>query len=634
MSGLAGFINLNQEKRLPIECLKQSSELIKHRGKDGQAYLSLQTPSSQADFSSFLAQDSAYLALGYRHFELAQHIFDPQEMQLNGLYIIFDGIIYNSLELKEALGLKQQEQLTDSKLLLHAYLAWGESFMNKLLGIWAFALWDGRQQKLVLSRDRFGSKPLYYLNQEGVFYFGSEIKQLHPLLKDKSIDAQMLWRMLKVSGMHHYAEHTVFPQIKILEPGQKLVVQQGGIKKEYYYRLDEQRFETSGLSFDDAAEYYLQLLKDSISLASRDQENIGCALSGGLDSTAILALLSSLKTGGIDSFSSWFEDERLDERQWIELANQSFAAKAHLVSPTPFQAWQSLIQATWYNDLPLGSGCPAQIAVFAATSENRIKVLLGGQGSDELTGGYRHAQYRYLADLLHQGKPRKLYESIKQIFRTKPSDERALILIKSALSFLFSEAQLYTQEMKHLHFEPFNQDYLYCAKQADMAQIQDLYSGKLSSFLYNMIYTSSLQTLLHFEDRMSSMAGVQSRTPFLDHRLVELAFSLPSDYKMAPPSGKLIHKEAIKSLLPPEILARKDKSVFGTPFTQRWMRNELKNEVQSIFTSESFRRRGIWDLSKIMDKWQTYLKGKDGDARMLFNVLSTEIWLQSFEIQP
>lgn len=633
MSGIAGFINLNQEKRLPTECLKQSSELIKHRGKDGSAYLMMQKPSSQAGFTSSMAQGSAYLAFAYLHFQLGKQSLDPQDLQHEGLYIIFDGKIYNSFELKTKLGFNLQEHIADAKLLLHAYQAWGVSFLNKLLGIWAFALWDAKQQKLLLSRDRFGSKPLYYLNQEGVLYFGSEIKQLLPLLKDQKIDAQMLWRMLKVSGMFYYDDHTVFSQIKILKPGQKLVVQQGKVSLEYYYQLDVQKFETSRLSFRDASEYYLQLLNDSISLASRDDEIIACALSGGLDSTAILALLSSLKTGGINSFSSWFEDERLDERRWIDIANQNFAAKAHLVSPTPIQAWQSLIKATWYNDLPLGSGCPAQIAVFNAVSESGIKVLLGGQGSDELTGGYRHAQYRFMADLLLQGKMRKLFESIKQISNAKPMNELALILIKSALSLLFSEAQLYTQEMKHLHFEPFNQDYLYLARQADMAQIQDLHSGKLSSFLYNMLYTTSLQTLLHFEDRMSSMAGVQSRTPFLDHRLVELAFSLPSDYKMAPPSGKLIHKEAIKSLLPPEILARRDKSVFGTPFTQRWMRNELKDEVQSIFTSESFRRRGIWNLSKIMEKWQAYLKGKDSDALMLFNILATEIWLQTFEIQ-
>ena len=131
---------------------------------------------------------------------------------------------------------------------------------------------------------------------------------------------------------------------------------------------------------------------------------------------------------------------------------------------------------------------------------------------------------------------------------------------------------------------------------------------------------------------MSAMVGLQSRSPFLDHRLVELAFSLPSSYKLEPPQGKRIHRAAIQHLVPKSILERKDKAIFGTPFTQSWMRNEFKDRVFAIFTGDSFRSSGYWNLSKIMAKWQSYLNGNDKDAQMLYQVLATHIWLETFKI--
>ena len=259
-------------------------------------------------------------------------------------------------------------------------------------------------------------------------------------------------------------------------------------------------------------------------------------------------------------------------------------------------------------------------------------MLIGGQGSDELTAGYRHAQYRYLADLVHSRQFPQFITSLKNLSKAKRPVELISIVAKSGLSLLLPESQLYRQEMKHLHFEPFSSDFLESAKDADMDALDMAETSRLSSFSYNMVYNTTLQTLLHFEDRMSAMAGMQSRSPFLDYRLVELAFSLPSSYKLDPPQGKRIHRAAIRHLVPKPILERKDKAIFGTPFTQRWMRNELKDRVYDIFTSSSFRRSGYWNLSKIMARWQSYLNGNDKDAQMLYQVVATHIWLKTFNI--
>ncbi len=630
MSAISGLVCLSGDKRVPAMRLKQISEPGARRGPDDAAYFTWTDAKAEADVTDALKEEPIYGGLGYHHLDLCTAPFNPDSLHKQGLYIVFDGSIYNAHELKATLAL--DAETPDTQLFLAAYQKWGDSFVNRLLGIWALVIWDSKAERLFCSRDRFGSKPLYYLIQDRVFYFASEIKQLLPLLETKEINAPMLWRMNKVSGMHLYQDQTPFKQIKLLEPGQNLCIQQGKIHKEYYYRLDPDKFETSQLSFEDATEYYLELFKESVRLCSAEPKAIACSLSGGLDSTAILAVLSSLKSQAIKTFSSWFKDPQLDEREHIELVNQSFNAQGTLLSPTAEEAWQNLLDATWFNDLPLGSGCPAQIAVFKAAQEQGFKVILGGQGSDELTAGYRHAQYRYLADLAHSRQFPKLLSSLGSISKAKSPVELLAIMAKSGLSLILPESQLYRQEMKHLHFEPFSADFLQEAKDADMAALDLPDSSRLSSFSYNMVYNTTLQTLLHFEDRMSAMAGMQSRSPFLDHRLVELAFSLPSSYKVDPPQGKRIHRAAIQHLVPKPILERKDKAIFGTPFTQSWMRKELKDRVYAIFTSQSFRSSGYWNLSKIMAKWQSYLGGSDKDAQMLYQVLATQIWFETFKI--
>ena len=615
---------------MPAMRLKQISNLGAHRGPDAFAYFTWTEAKAVVKASDSLKDEPILGGLGYRHLDLGTEPFSPGSLHKQELYIIFDGAIYNSQELKATLEL--DAETTTAQLLLTAYQKWGDSFVNKLLGIWALAIWDSNKQRLFCSRDRFGSKPFCFLVQDQSFYFASEIKQLVTLLDTKEINTQMLWRMNKVSGMHLYQEQTPFKQIKLLEPGQNLIIHQGKVHKDYYYRLDPDRFETSQLSFDDATDYYLELFKESVRLCSVSPEAIACSLSGGLDSTAILAVLSGLKPEPIHTFSTWFDDPQLDERQYIELASHSFNSQNTLLSPTAEDAWQSLLDATWFNDLPLGSGCPAQISVFKAAQELGFKVLIGGQGSDELTAGYRHAQYRFLADLTHSGQIPQLISSLKSISQAKKPVEFLSIIAKSSLSLLLSESQLYKQEMKHLLFEPFSADFLHEAQAADMDALDLSDSSRLSNFSYNMVYNTTLQTLLHFEDRMSAMAGMQSRSPFLDHRLVELAFSLPSSFKIDPPQGKRIHRAAIQHLVPNAILERKDKAIFGTPFTQRWMRNELRDRVYDVFTSQSFRICGYWNLSKVMSKWQNYLGGSDKDAQMLYQVLATQIWLETFKI--
>jgi len=259
-----------------------------------------------------------------------------------------------------------------------------------------------------------------------------------------------------------------------------------------------------------------------------------------------------------------------------------------------------------------------------------IKVLLSGQGSDELTAGYKHAAYRYFADLLRSMQTGRLSHELPLYLRKQATPFSALG--KIALSALLPESALYRMEFSFYRFEPFTREFINQAEgqavEQILAQITDIKASRLSNFLYNMMQTTSIQTLLHFEDRLSMAHGVESRVPFLDNRLVDFVFTLPSKYKIKPPYTKVIHRDALKDLIPEKIYRRKDKGIFSSPFYALWMKGDLKPFISDILASSAFRQRGLWNLPRIYHYWQSYLSGNLRCAEMLYNVIALELWFR------
>ncbi|MDI9572100.1 MAG: asparagine synthase C-terminal domain-containing protein, partial [Candidatus Cloacimonadota bacterium] len=209
---------------------------------------------------------------------------------------------------------------------------------------------------------------------------------------------------------------------------------------------------------------------------------------------------------------------------------------------------------------------------------------------------------------------------------------------KIMLSTFLPESSLYNLEFCYYRFEPFNRAF---TKEAEkncgdqiLKKIVDIKASRLSNFLYNMMHNTSLQTLLHFEDRLTMANSVESRVPFLDYRLVDFVFSLPSQYKVQPPYTKVIHRFAMKDLIPEEIYYRQDKGIFSSPFYQVWMKQELKPFISDIFASSAFRQRGIWNLPKINHYWHKYLAGDNKQVEMLFNVIALELWFRQYVDKP
>lgn len=643
MSGISGILSLAGSNAFSARSLIEMNRLISHRGADDEAFCVLDSydktlkvyagaGSCSSEIKTLPDDLQLKMGLGIRHLKSSAASADRINPCLDpdaGFCIALDGGIYNSEELCRELEL--EGEISDAALVLAAYRTWGEDCLHRFNGAWSLAIWDAHRQRLFCARDRFGLRPFYYLVQDGFFYFGSEIKQLLPFLRDRQLNLSQMHRMIKVNSMLNYKDETLWSQIKILQPAEMLWLQNYSLQKRFYYRLEPEAFESSKLGFDDAMQGYLELFTDSIRLRQKYHHNPASSLSGGLDSSAIFSVQASEAPAPIHAFSAFFEDApQLDERAWIRLVLERYHGIGHLISPTADEAWLLLNKGTWHSDLPLGSGCPAQAAIMQAAAKHGFTSIMGGQGADELFGGYRHAQYRFMADQLRQGKLYSLSKAIAVHAREKTPLQLTSVLAKTALCAIFPESRIYALERKNLRFEPFNPYFLQAAGKSSMEQIQDLGSGRLNSFLINMVYSTSLQSLLHYEDRMSMAFGIQSIAPFLDHRLVEFAFSLPASSKIAPPQGKYLHRRAIASLVPEEIIQRKYKSVFGTPLLSHWMRGALKENIYSVIYSKDFRQRGIWNLPLIHQHWQSYLRGSNRQAEMLFNILSLELWLRTF----
>lgn len=659
MCGIAGIYNLNA-RPLDQSALARMTDMIRHRGPDDAGYALFQTQTGKA--LAACGQDTiselqalhpqlpcdfpANLGFGFRRLsilDLSPAGHQPMFNADGSLCIVFNGEIYNYLELKAELqtqGCAFHTQ-TDTEVILCAYRTWGADCLSRFIGMWAFAIYDLTAGTLFCARDRYGIKPFYYSLHQSVLVFGSEIKQLLAAGIDKELNRQMIYRSMKINSLLAYGSETYFKHIHSLQPGHYLLLKDGKHQIKCYDHWDISAFESSRLSFPEAVEHYRELFLDSVKLQMRSDVEVGSCLSGGMDSSAIVCTAAQLTGKPFQTFSSYYaEDRTLDERQWIEHVTHNTRSVSHLISPVCNKTIDWFATATWHNDLPVGAGFVSQYAVMQLARQHGVKVLLDGQGSDELTAGYNHAFYRYFADLLRHGKLRKLDVQLHRYFAGKPLNAVLSTVPRIMLSALLNEHQLYNLELNHYRFEPF--DAGFGSKVHGnlkhrgflLSEIKALPTSRLSNFLYNMMHSTSIQTLLHYEDRMSMAHGVESRVPFLDHRLVQFAFTLPSSYKVHPPYGKYVHREAMKDIIPRAIYDRKDKAIFSSPFYSVWLKEKLKGYVDDLFTSVEFRQRGIYNLPLIEKKWHAYRdsdtlsKRNKADAEMLFNLLALETWFR------
>jgi asparagine synthase (glutamine-hydrolysing) len=632
MCGIAGIYNLDN---IPIDIHKlyEMTNIVRHRGPDDEGYLLVNTQSGVLDHyhgddtivtikrqTPHLDQSQpANLGFGFRRLsiiDLTPTGHQPMCNSAGSLWIVYNGEIYNYLELRDELtNLGYQfRSNSDTEVILAAYEEWGAKCLVRFNGMWSFALWDNRQKRLFCARDRFGVKPFAYYFDKKRFIFGSEIKQILLHNIDKTLNMSMIYRSMKLNSFLCYGDETYFQYISVLPHAHYLQIENGHLEIKKYYELDPQSFETSNLS---------------VHLRMRSDVEVGSALSGGLDSSAIVCTAAQDTPQRFKTFTAYYtEEERYDERRWVELVGQRTDSELHFVSPQPDDVMANFEKMTYHNDYPIiGSSFISQHYVMRLARQNNVPVLLDGQGSDEILGGYNHSYYRYYADLLNNLHWLKFLKEYPPYLIRNQKGSVGAKMAKTLLSLLFRESTLYRQEARLLMKNPL-------ALKIDNYQlfqhIIDLPVSRLSNFLYNLLMTTSIQTLLHFEDRNSMTYSIESRVPFLDYRLVEFVFSLPSEYKISGATAKLVHRQALTNIVPPEIINRQDKVNFAAPGESHWMRHRMQGIFNQFIHSPEWLNNSIFNHKLIEEMYKSFQLGNERYSALIWRVFAFQKWYHMF----
>lgn len=605
MCGISGFFH-TQSVNSHLKDFVRSNDIVSHRGPDGFGLAYFQFHTNQIYCVEFahdrvtIPQEEVVLALGHRRLaiiDLSQNGAQPMPSSDERFWITYNGEIYNYIELREELkGLGHQfRSESDTEVILAAYAEWGEKCVNRFNGIWAFALADLRENKLFCSRDRFGVKPFHYFHDGARFAFGSEIKQLlcYPFVA-RQTNRRAVYEYLAFSAVD-YCEETFFQGIYKLMQGHNLTVDlhTGDISVTRYYQPVLAK--DTKISYEEAALEFRRLLTDSVRLQLRSDVEVGSCLSGGLDSSSIVSLmrmeLQKSGRGHIQrTFSSHFDEDEANELEYMQEIIQATGVRAEFVYPTPHDLLNDLENLVWHQEEPFGStSIFAQWSVFKLVHENKIKVMLDGQGADEMLGGYIGFYHSYFEQLIRRRQYFTLWHETRQF--SNLHQQPGTPFLGKAAKGLLSRRKKSSRPNHFAHganwINPaFTDEFHGQSLYHETMQLMPFGEPEVfENTLYQMTFLSNLQALLRHEDRNSMAFSVEARVPFLDHRLVEFLFSLPSRFKIRDGYTKRVLRDGMQGIIPDKIRWRVKKLGFATP-ERKWQKTILKPLIESALHDE------------------------------------------------
>ncbi len=611
MCGIAGLINFNGT--LDPQFICAMTRMLRHRGPDDEGYIAIDTqadsimPVTLSGFDSVVKADfpldkfsgQANLYLGHRRLAILDLTSAGHQPMSYGrhLWIIFNGEIYNYVELRQVLKAQGYEfnTGTDTEVILAAYDRWGENCVTRFNGDWAFCILDLRRRIMFLSRDRYGIKPLYFFRDGQHFSFASEIKALLtlPFVK-QSLNVEKALHYLFLFSLDH-TEETFFSGIQQLRPGQNLVLDldSGAAKISTYYSLSYTP-DLGTYNHKKALEYAADirdLLFDSVRLRLRADVAIGTCLSGGLDSSSVVAIAAKLLGREADqamqkTFTATFPGDRIDESGFAKVVVRHTGAHSHLIYPSKERCRAALGAILSCQGEPFGgTSIYAQWEVMREASHH-VKVILDGQGGDEVFAGYRDYRLSFLAHLLAENRFAQLVGELWGGINVSKSVQHALKELQLIPFFNLNRSLQYK-----LYRRRYRAQFNLAARQLNIngsngAAIQDhvsrKYTANTNELLFHYISSYSLPHLLKYEDRNSMAHSIEARVPFTDYRLVDYVFAIPAAYKIHRGWTKWLLRLAVKDLLPPEIVWRRDKLGFAAP---AWISRE---DVWNIWLERTF----------------------------------------------
>jgi asparagine synthase (glutamine-hydrolysing) len=613
--GLAGIVDF--ARPVDAEEVRRMTACLTHRGPDDEGTWA-----------------EPGVALGHRRLSILDLSPDgrqPMVDEHDRYRLLHNGEIYNYVELRVALephGYRFRTG-TDTEVILAAYDHWGSSCVEHFNGMWAFALWDRERRELFCARDRFGIKPFYYRIDGARMAFASELKAFKRLAIPIAANEPRVRDFLE-HGLTDHTNETLFRGIQQLPAAHVLTFGREGARLERYWSLEDRSFE------GDAVEAFRQLIFDSIRLRLRSDVTVGTSLSGGLDSSAIACVIDRLMRTEAEVtlpvgerqqvFTAYFDQPGLDERPYAEEVVRQTRSKSYMISFSPAELLDELPAIVEAQDEPFRStSIAAQWFVMRRAREAGVKVMLDGQGGDEVLGGYDGYFGFLFGDLLLQGELRAVATELRAYRRLRGTGHARAI---GALTrpFLPERLQWAARSRRRGARGLLHPDLR--AEDVDLPVSGNTFPDRFRRRLH-LVLTRRLPELLRYEDRNSMAHSIEARLPYLDYRLVELMFSLAPHHLIRDGRAKVILREALRDLLPERVLQRTDKVGFQTP-EANWLAGPLASFAEEVLTTGACRARGYVDVDAARHSIRQQRRRAWEAGSPLWRAVSLELWAQAF----
>src|SRR5215472_7344245 len=631
MCGICGVLDL-KGPRVSQEDLRAMSGVLRHRG-----------PDDEGDFFS------GPLAMAFRRLSIVDVASGHQPManEDGTIWIVFNGEIYNDPDLRPLLKKRGHCYATnsDTETILHLYEEYGEDCVHHLRGMFAFAIWDARAKRLFCARDRLGIKPFYYGMIGDRFAFASEIKAL---LELPGLQPRLNRRALPeffALGYISSLETMVDGVFKLL-PGHRLLLDLSQEDKEpritQYWDLDVPSHHPE-LNESDYVARFSDLFTEAVRTHLRSDVPLGVFLSGGLDSSSIAALVAGLRKEPIQTFSVGYREDQYSELDYARQVARHVGAEHNEIVIGPEQFLETLPQMIWHEDEPIVWPSSVALGHVARLARKKVKVVLTGEGADEVLGGY----LKYRATVWNLGIGPAYWQLVPQSLRQAVQHALASRLLPDwAQRKLRHSFLAYPEAFEQVYFENFysvftqeQQSQMFARSLRKEVQERDPYANSMQFFypgentnLLNRLLYLDIKTylveLLMKQDQMSMAASIESRVPFLDHKLVEFTARVPATYKVRGLSGKYLLRKAMAHQLPPEVL-RRSKKGFPTPI-RPWLRYRLFDKLSAVLLGGRAKERGLINFSYVRRLLEAHRQGHSQATEGCWRLLNFELWNRVF----
>jgi asparagine synthase (glutamine-hydrolysing) len=620
MCGICGqynFETLAPVKRADIEAMAKS---IAHRGPDDEGY-HLDGP----------------LGLGFRRLSIIDLSGGHQPMsdREETVWVVFNGEIYNFHELRKELESFGHVFRTnsDTEVIIHGYKQWGDDVLNRLNGMFGLAIWDVRRKRLVVARDAFGIKLIYYRIDRGSLYFGSEMRAVRATMKeDPDVDPTSLNLFLRYRFTP--APNTILQGVRKLAPGTKLTVENGSCAVSRWYKFAPTPFSTPK-SADEAEEELLALYKGAIRRQLISDVPVGLLLSGGIDSGLLLGLMnlngSSWPTYTVGYGASYADDELADGAETARILGSNHTSVT--ITRSIFE--ENLPKIVRALEEPIAASSIVPMYFVCERARQDVKVALVGQGPDELFGGYkRHLGVRYGA--LWANVPKWMQKSVASAVTALPRSEALKRGVNSlAISDRMRRYQNVLSLLPGTQVEGLFQDGLLTPNDGDAildswSDLGELMAGtdELGGFQFLEVRSTLPDELLMYADKLSMAHGLELRVPFIDKEIVEYVERLPANFKVRNGSRKWLHRKVCRTFLPESILQRKKRG-FAVNVVDDWFRDSLNNKMADTLLDPQSSIYKYLRVSSVRDLFESHASGRQDNHKVLFSLVLFEEWLRA-----